>query len=237
MLTIPYTLHDSLGATSVGTVYFILIGLGENDGVCSNCSSQGGAMSVGSPINVTTGNMYLQQSDYSLPSVGPGLGITRTFNSDSSQIGLFGRGWSTAYDESISIYDDSLLRFKQADGRAVYFSRPAGSSGAFTELIGDLHAQVTQSGNGFALSLKDGSVHQFNAAGQLLAVADRNGNTTNLTYAGNGFLSSSSRPVWAGADDCHESKRTSFINQRQSRHGCNLHLWRKQRIAVSHVCR
>jgi len=116
--------------------------------------------------------------------------VMRTYNSNSTRIALFGRGWSTAYDETISIYDNDILRLNQADGRAIYFTRPPGSSGAFTDLIGDLHAQVTQGGNGYALTLKDGSIHQFSSAGQLLLLSDRNGNTTSLNYGGNGFLSS-----------------------------------------------
>lgn len=138
--------------------------------------------------------MYLQQSDYQLPSVGYGISVARTYNSNSQRIVLFGRGWSTAFDESIVAYDSNLLRFNQGDGRAIYFGRPVGSSGAFTPLVGDFHAQLTQGGNGSTLTLKDGSVQQFNSAGKLLSLVDRNGNTTPLTYGGNGFLSSVTDP-------------------------------------------
>ena len=98
LLSMQYPLQDSLGAISYGTVFFVLIGPGENDGAVS-CKAR-----AGGPVNVTSGNMHLQQSDYSLPSVGPGLDVTRTYNSNSSQVGLFGPGWSTAYDQSISVY-------------------------------------------------------------------------------------------------------------------------------------
>jgi YD repeat-containing protein len=42
--------------------------------------------------------------------------------------------------------------------------------------------------------LKNGSVQQFNSAGKLLSLTDRNVNTTTLTYGGNGFLSSVTDP-------------------------------------------
>ena len=184
-----YKLCDDLQAcSSPVTITLLVVGDGENDGTTS-CN-----LNIGGPINVSNGNMYLQQSDYQLPSVGYGIKVARTYNSGSQRIGLFGRGWSTAYDESILAYDNNLLRFNQGDGRAIYFGRPMGSSGTFTPVIGDFHAQLTKNGSSFTLTLKDGSVQQFNSAGKLLSLTDRNGNTTALGYGGNGFLSSVTDP-------------------------------------------
>lgn len=188
-LSLQYTLCDGLGACSQATVTFLLIGMGENNGACGRCNE-----SVGSPIKVSNGNMYLQQNDYHLPSVGQAISLSRTYNSDSQTLGLFGRGWSTQYDEAIVTYDASLLSFNQSDGRAIYFNRPVSSSGAFTDLIGDYHARVTQDSGGSVLSLKGGGIKQFNSAGKLVSHADRNGNTTTLAYDSNGFLSSVGDP-------------------------------------------
>ncbi|HWN08496.1 MAG TPA: Ig-like domain-containing protein [Pyrinomonadaceae bacterium] len=180
--TFQYQLTDSLGGTGTTTVTLYVIGEGEDNGLCSACPGLGGPVAVGNPINVTNGNMYLQQHDYSLPGVGSSLDLSRTYNSDSQSIGLFGRGWSTAYDESIISYDSSTVRFNQADGRAIYFGRPSGSSGAFTPLVGDFHGQLSQDANGFTLTMKDGSIHQFDPAGKLISLADLDGNATTLTY-------------------------------------------------------
>lgn len=180
-----YRICDNLGLCSAATVTLWVVGDGEDDG--DSCPA------VGEPINPANGNMYLHQADYQLPSVGFGLNVTRTYNSDSQRVGLFGRGWSTAYDESIAAYDNNLVRLNHGGGRAIYLGRPIGSSGAFTDLIGDLHQQVTQ-GSGFTLTMKDGSAEQFNSAGKLLSLVDRNGNTTSLTYGANGFLASVTDP-------------------------------------------
>lgn len=193
-LTMQYPLRDSLGATSTGTVTFLLVGDGENDGLCSGCADGGGSMSLGDPVNVSNGNMYLQQSDYSLPSIGPGINITRTFNSDSQRTGLFGRGWSTIYDESMTTHGDGLRRFDQSDGRAIYWGRAAGSSGAFSPLVGDFHANLSETSAGSTITSKDGTVRQFNSAGHLISIADRSGNTTTLSYDGSGSLSSVTDP-------------------------------------------
>ena len=98
-----YQITDYLRASGTATVtlYVLDNSDAENAGRCSPCPGGGGAMAVGGPINVTNGNMYLQQTDYQLPGVGPELNITRTYNSKLQREGLFGRGWSTVYDASI----------------------------------------------------------------------------------------------------------------------------------------
>ncbi len=183
-----YQTCDDGGACASATVTLYILGDGENDGATS-CNTH-----VGEPVNVTNGNMYVQQSDYTLPGVGPALSITRSYNSNSSRLGLFGRGWTSEYDLSINSYDNNLARLNLSDGRAFYFGRPTGSSAAFTPLEKDFHATLVQNGNGFVLTLKDGSVCRFNAAGKLISRADRIGNTTTLTYDGAGKLASVADP-------------------------------------------
>jgi len=78
---------------------------------------------VAKPINVTNGNMYLQQTDYHLPGFGAGLELTRTYNSQMHHTGLFGFSWSSILDDSIKAYNTKLLRLNLADGRAVYLAR------------------------------------------------------------------------------------------------------------------
>lgn len=191
-----YEIIDYLGASGRAWVRLFVIENddAENAGPCSPCAEGGGALAVGRPVNVTNGNMYLQQTDYQLPAVGPGLNVTRTFNSKLQKEGLFGRGWSTAYDSSIKIYDPTFIRLNLPDGRAVYYTRPNTSS-AFAPVEKDFHNQVTQNGDGsFTLNFIGGGGQQFNAAGKLLSVADRYNNQTTFTYDGGGRLVSASDP-------------------------------------------
>jgi YD repeat-containing protein len=184
-----YEVCDSNAACATATVTLWILGDGENNGVTS-CN-----IHVGQPVNVTNGNMYLQQTDYTLASVGQGISVTRTFNSNSARLGLFGRGWSSEYDESIQAYDANLARFNQADGRAIYLGRELGSSGAFAPRERDFHGSLVQNGsNGFTVTMTDGSVRQFNAAGRLVSLADRRGNQTTLVYDGGGKLTSVTDP-------------------------------------------
>lgn len=178
-----YRVCDSLGACSNSTVTLLVIGDGESNGNVP-CES------VGEPVNVTNGNMYVQQNDYTLSSLGYSIDVTRTYNTNSQRIGLFGLGWSSAYDEAIVAYDNNLVRLNEDDGRATYFGRPLGSSGVFTPATGDFHGHLTQSGSGFTLPMADGSNRQFNTTGKLISLTDRNNNTTILTYGSSGFPSS-----------------------------------------------
>ena len=180
-----YQIRDELsGISAPATVTLYVLGDGVNDGIC-DCKGV-----VGAPINVSNGNMYLQQNDYELVTAGFGISLTRTYNSNSLRVGLFGRGWSTIYDESVEVLDSSLVRLNQPDGRAIYFGRPLGSLTDFKPVYGDFHATLTQRVDGFTLLLKGGSVQQFNSAGKLVSLIDRNGNLISLTYANNGVLSS-----------------------------------------------
>lgn len=191
-----YQITDQFGASGTTTVTFFVLedDDAENAGRCSPCPGSGGAMAVGGPVNVTNGNMYLQQTDYQLPSVGPGLNITRTYNSNLQKQGLFGRGWSSVYDTSITVYDTTFVRLNLPDGRAVYFTRP-NSTSAFAPVEKDFHSEVTQNSDGsFTLSFNDGGRQQFNAAGKLLSITDRYNNQTTLTYDNSGRLVSASDP-------------------------------------------
>ena len=140
---------------------------------------------VGEPVNVTTGNVYLHQTDYRLPGIGAGLEITRTYNSKKQVAGLFGFGWTSVLDESIKVYGTLLIRLNLADGRSVYLSRPNTAAAYAPSRPMDLRGQVVKNVNGsFTLTFIDGSVHQFNANGKLISFADRNGNTNTLNYTG-----------------------------------------------------
>jgi hypothetical protein len=66
---------------------------------------------VGQPVNVTNGNMWLEQRDYSLPGISEIIDINRFYNSIVQSSGLFGFGWTTQYDESIQLYGDKMIRY------------------------------------------------------------------------------------------------------------------------------
>jgi RHS repeat-associated protein len=139
--------------------------------------------SIPRPVNVTNGNMYLLQTDYQLPGAGEAIAITRTYNSISTKIGLFGRGWTTAYDETVTTDANNRLQLTMPDGRLVTFATP------------DFFGQMVKNGDGsYTVTFKDGGVHQFNSSGKLLSQTDLQGNQTTLAYNPSGNLISVTDP-------------------------------------------
>jgi len=189
-----YRICDLLQKCSDTTVTLHVEGDGSNLGSCDDEEPPSGPKAVGEPVDVTTGNMYLQQMDHVLPGAGHQIIVQRTYNSQATSTGLFGKGWTSAFDESLQVYDANTIRLNEAGGRATYFGRPLGSSGSFLPLEGDFHGQITSNAGGYASSLKDGTVHQFNSTGRLLSLSDANGNLTSLQYNVSGKLSSVTDP-------------------------------------------
>jgi RHS repeat-associated protein len=165
----------------------ITIHAGDKDGsVDHGADACPKVVAVGRPINVTNGNMYIQQTDYRLPGFGEGLEVTRTYNSRMQRSGIFGYGWSSAFDESINAYGTMLLRLNLPDARGVYFTRPSTSVPYLPQKQLDFHGQIVKNAdNTYTLTFQDGRIHQFNPSGKLVSMADRNNNTINLTYDAN----------------------------------------------------
>ena len=149
---------------------------------------------VGKPVNVTNGNVYLRQTDYSLPGVGEAISFVRSYNSKGSRFGLFGPGWSTDYDEGLLVDSENMkLRLFMPDGRATDFV--GDGNGSFAPVQTDFFGRINQNANGsFSLSFKDGRVHVFDQFGVLLSLTDRNNNQTTLAYDQSGRLASVTDP-------------------------------------------
>jgi RHS repeat-associated protein len=139
--------------------------------------------SVGEPINVTNGNMWLKQTDYSLPGIGENIEINRFYNSMLQRGGLFGFGWSTKYDESLEFYGDKMIRLNMQDGRALYFGRNNTTSPFISVSPGVFGDIVKNTDNTYTLTFKNKVVHNFNSNGRLNWQKDRNGNQTTLSYS------------------------------------------------------
>lgn len=181
-----YNVCDNLGACTPATVdLFIVPTNSDEDWGETSCQTR-----FGRPINVTNGNMYLQQSDYVLNNVGKDINVTRFYNSANQISGFFGTGWTTVYDEYIFQLDSKMIRLQLSDGKSVYFGRN-NINAPFTTLTYDFYGTLTQNQTGsFTLTFKDKRIHQFNSAGRLTSLTDRNNNQTVLNYDASNRLSS-----------------------------------------------
>ncbi len=78
------------------------------------------------PVNLNTGNFYMEQEDSSVPDYGEALSIIRSYNSRGADYtGAFGAGFSFAYDEQLTRKDDKTLLYRRGDGSTLEFTLQA----------------------------------------------------------------------------------------------------------------
>lgn len=152
---------------------------GAADEVCTTgCCPQ-----CGKPINLATGNTYITQSDFSIPGLGGGLTLSRTWNSklptiQNSFAGMFGMNWRSNYEERlILVSNDGYLKRSMADGAVWSFGiAEVGSSLTYrTAAPANDATRITTGDTVYTLVAKNGEKKLFdNTTGSLLSIIDRN---------------------------------------------------------------
>jgi YD repeat-containing protein len=170
---------------------------------CPTCGKW--VASAAQPINLTNGNTYIQEMDVKLPGLGGGLPLQRTWNSmwpanySNLQLGIFGPGWRSTYEERVFVGSGNAANYMvyaRADG-GLWFFGPANGSTWKLATPGSLTATLTQNGTtSWILTFQNGEQRTFSyTSGSLLSIADRNGNTTQLTYDGTNRLTTVTDPA------------------------------------------
>lgn len=148
------------------------------------CEGQAGA-----PINLTNGNTWVTQHDYSLPGLGGGLSLDRTWNSlwatsfrsGLPVSGMFGHSWRSTYEEAL-VSSGSAIQYFRSNGDDWTF-QSSGSSYVLTTPPNE-HATLSFNGTQYTMVFPDGTQHLFNSSGFLTTIVDRNANQVSLTYDG-----------------------------------------------------
>jgi len=170
---------------------------------CNGCRDQ--KAYAGSPIDLATGNTYIEETDLKLPGLGGGLTLVRTWNSAIPSMrgggGMFGSNWTSTYEERIG-WDGiagmvHLLMYARSDGDSWWF----GFNGFNNSLAspGNTMATLDQGSihpNAWTLILANGEQRLFDlTSGSLTFILDRNGNTTQLSYDATNRLIAVSDPA------------------------------------------
>jgi YD repeat-containing protein len=151
---------------------------------CPPCPNGGG------PISLATGNTFIDQVDVALPGLVGGLTLRRTWNSawpstqTALQIGMFGPNWRSTFEERVFVGSDNYIKYARSNGSFWSFgvNTAAGSDWAVAAPA-KVAATLEQGTSYWTLTFQNGEKRQFdNTTGNLLAIIDRNGNTTQLTY-------------------------------------------------------
>lgn len=148
------------------------------------------------PINLNTGNFYLNRTDVSIPSLTKDFEITRHYNAKgASQNSLFGRGWAFEFNEQVTSDEAGNLYYTRSDGSILTFKKEGGT---YTSPEGyDLSLKVKEKehkkadfGNGeeaysvkeYVITDKQNQEKTFNYFGLLSSQKDEQGNLTTLEY-------------------------------------------------------
>lgn len=132
------------------------------------------------PVNLNTGNFYMEQEDAALTDIGGTFSLTRSYNSrGASYKGSLGYGWSFQYDERLGELKDGSVIWIRSDGSILTFTK---DGDGYTAPAGQDYALSAADGGYIATDLAAWEQHEFNSYGLLTAVTDIRGNRTGLAY-------------------------------------------------------
>src|SRR5258708_3452180 len=147
---------------------------------------------VGLPVSVSSGSVFLDQTDAILPGVGSGIQIVRSYNSleavDGSKAGLFGLGWTYSYEKSLSFPSSGQIMLREGNGVPLYFQNGQPVT-PVTE-----QSSFAQSGSSYVRTFRAGGSETYDSLGRLTRIVDPSGNATTLTWDGSGHLTTITDP-------------------------------------------
>ena len=162
----------------------------------------------GDPIDTASGDFTESATDAALPTYGPSLPFSRTYDATSAQAqaasstpGPLGYGWTDNWDTSLSLNSDygttvsGDVTLTQSNGAEALFVPPVsgscqapytgpGSSGTYCKLPRVLGSLAYNSGSStYTLVEHPNTTYTFNSSGQLTSIADPDGATESLAYS------------------------------------------------------
>lgn len=155
----------------------------------SPCAHYPGSCSTGEPIDLGSGNMFYEATDYTTDGQNP-LAFTRYFNSmaapGSNAVSL-GANWRHNYDRSLTIINPSAVygvTAERPDGQIISFTS---NSGTYTTDT-DLDYKLTRSGSTWTLTDRNDTSEIYYSSGTtkglLQSIKLRNGYTQAMNYSG-----------------------------------------------------
>jgi YD repeat-containing protein len=168
----------------------------QETGNCPSCNS------AGYPINLSNGNVYIQQRDVRVPGLGNGLTLTRIWNSiwpssqSSFSTGIFGPNWRSTYEERIFNGSDGTIKYARADGSFWSFQLYGNPPVYQVVAPADGRAILSYGSSYWTVTFQNGEQRLFSVtSGSLVDIVDRNGNTTQLSYDATNRLTTVTDPA------------------------------------------
>lgn len=155
---------------------------------------------AGNPIDVATGDTWIEENDLRVPGLGGGLTLARTWNSiwpasvSSMQVGLFGPNWRSTYEERV--FSDNLGWMEYARGDGSFWAFWWNGTTWAVVSPANTTATLVQGTSSWTLTFQNGEQRVFDInSGDLTSIIDRNGNTTQIGYDAIGRMVSVTDPA------------------------------------------
>jgi YD repeat-containing protein len=140
------------------------------------------------PVNMNTGNFWFESVDAQNTEYVGNFNLTRTYNSlGEKSVGVFGRGWSFEYLQTLTGRTDGGMTLNDGDGKQLVFPKsgagwvsPVGYNLALTRVNNADQHLVT-----YEIRDENGTVRVFDSYGVLRSVTDSRGFTTAVNYDSN----------------------------------------------------
>ncbi|TCC48812.1 RHS repeat protein [Kribbella capetownensis] len=149
--------------------------------LAGQCACNAGSQAYrGDPVNTATGAFVESFTD--VQGTGPGvpLQVSRFYSSLSTAVSSFGKGWSWAYDSSLTA-SASEVAVRFADGATIKFTKDAGGAWQSPAAV---KQRLRPVGTGWELRTSDGTTYRYDAAGLLTGIVDAGGIGVALAYSG-----------------------------------------------------
>ena len=151
------------------------------------------------PLNLPLGDLTKSFTDLTVPGRGPGLAVTRSY--DSAQVtksGAFGYGWRAGYSmslrsgigpaASLAAQQSPVIIVKEEAGSELFFRRQ--SDGSYTVAPNVMATLAYSAVEGtWTFTRRRVATYVFDDTGQLQSISDLSGNTTTVNHLSSGDLS------------------------------------------------
>lgn len=157
----------------------------------------------GKPISLSTGDTVIDDLDITLPGLAGGLSLRRTWNSmwpitqAVNQVGIFGPNWRSTFEERVFVGGDNYIKYSRSDGSFWSFGVNVISGSDWAPAApANVAAKLEQGIAYWTLTFLNGEQRHFdNTTGNLIAIIDRNGNTTQIAYDASNRLTTVTDPA------------------------------------------
>ncbi len=153
----------------------------------------------GGYVNPFSGNFHYETTDLSVPSIGPELKLTRSYNSEDKHVGWFGPGWTSTYETHLEWNSLANVTLVHPDGRREMYTyapgynvwvAPPGYTGVITEYPSLGISILTDKKNTqFIFS------HTSSPTGALVSITDEHGDRLDLSLGSDNHVDYVQSPI------------------------------------------